>query len=165
MCNESKCLNSFWYYVPDGIGWLEFAPNVLEHLIRHRQLRAQDLEAGGQLFYTEAPEGHLRVEAITGPRKTDMRSRYRYKPDRSAELAEIDELFLSKLHYIGDWHTHPESIARPSRNDLVVITDIFNSSVRRGAGFLLIIIGTSSIDKSLSVSWCNDKIVGLERMA
>lgn len=152
---------SFWYYVPYGVGWIEFTPNVLEHLAQHRQTTNRDSEAGGQLFYADAPEGHIRIEAITGPRKTDKRSRSRYKPDRGAELVEIDEHFLRQLHYIGDWHTHPELIARPSGNDIAAITEIFKRSINRGAGFLLVIAGSGPLRDSLSVSWCNGKVVDL----
>ncbi len=154
---------SFWYCAPDGVGWIEFAPNVLEHLAQNRQMTSREKEAGGQLFYTEAPEGHMRVEAITGPRKTDKRSRSLYKPDRDKELAEIDEHFLRGLHFIGDWHTHPERIARPSGSDIAAITEIFNRSSNRGNGFLLVIVGTGLLQYGLSVSWCNGKVVTLKR--
>lgn len=163
MSNALKRSESFWYYVPDGVGWIEFMPNVLKHLAKHRQMKSQDLESGGQLFYASAPEGHICVEDITGPRKTDQRSRSRYKPDRRKELLEIDENFLRQLHYIGDWHSHPEFIARASGNDIAAITDIFNSSVNRREGFLLVIVGTGPLEDSLSVSWCNGKFYKLRR--
>src|ERR1017187_3362068 len=86
---------------------------VLEHFRRHQQQRKRDAEAGGQLF------GRIRgttitIDEATGPRRSDIRSRYSYIPDRKAEQREINERFSSDMHFIGDWHTHPEPIPHPS---------------------------------------------------
>jgi integrative and conjugative element protein (TIGR02256 family) len=86
---------------------LVFTGPVLKTFSEHRQLRFWQREAGGQLF------GHfqgatIEVVEATGPRRTDRRTRTSYIPDRRAEQREIDERFRRGLHFIGDWHSHPE---------------------------------------------------------
>ena len=105
--------DSFWYSLPDGLGEIEFPPTVLEHFDFYRQTHPKDKEAGGQLFWQYAPEGHRRVASVTGPRPTDQRSRARYKADHRQEQIEINCHYERGLYFLGDWHTHPELIATP----------------------------------------------------
>ena len=80
---------------------------VIEHLLCHRQFGPGSREAGGQLFARF--EGKtIRIERATGPRPSDRRSLMAFVPNRLAERREITRLFKEGLHYVGDWHTHPE---------------------------------------------------------
>src|SRR5688572_28887862 len=63
---------------------------VLRHFRRHRQLARRDREAGGQLF-ARFDTPFITVVEATGPRKTDLRTRTSYTPDRAAERAEITQ--------------------------------------------------------------------------
>src|SRR5262249_19655585 len=114
---------------------------VLEHFARHRQTSRCSSEAGGQLF--AVIEGHRWIIVrATGPRASDFRRRFRFFPSRRHEQAEIDQLFISGLHYIGDWHTHPEARPTPSMMDLQSIDETVRNSVHQLPGFLLVIVGT-----------------------
>lgn len=117
---------------------------VLEHFRRHQQLRKRDTEAGGQLFGRIQGET-ITIEEATGPRRSDIRSRYSYIPDRKAEQREINERFSSALHFIGDWHTHPEPISHPSTTDMDNMRECVKKSRRAVSGFLLIIVGTAPL--------------------
>src|SRR5262245_58242134 len=77
---------------------LVFSHGVIEHLCRFRQRWWWDCEAGGQLF-ARFTEGSIIVEAATGPRATDRRTRMSYVHDRDAERLEIAEFFEQKLHF------------------------------------------------------------------
>ena len=156
---------SFWYFLPDGVGKVEFPPETLEYFISFQQKRPQDKEAGGQLFWEYAPAGHKRVALITGPRLTDRRSRTNYKADHKQEQVEIDRCYRQGLYFLGDWHTHPEDIARPSASDIESIQEIYRKSRNSGPGFLLVIVGTRPLCEGLNVSWCNGEVVGLTRLA
>lgn len=156
--------STLWYFVPGGVGWMEFPLLVLQHFERFQQKRFWDKEAGGQLFWEPTPEGHKRIAAITGPRSTDRRSRYAYKADHAQEQIEIDQKYQIGQYFMGDWHTHPERIARPSALDIQAIKQIYQTSQNPGPGFLLVIVGTDVIERSLSVSWCNDMVTPLDRM-
>jgi integrative and conjugative element protein (TIGR02256 family) len=119
-----------------------FTDEVLKHFRQHRQLRKKQPEAGGQLFARFDPPQVIVVEA-TGPRRTDKRTRTSYTPDRAAEQLEIRERFKRGLHYVGDWHTHPELNPRPSGLDSSSISDCCARSSHVLNGFLLVIVGTS----------------------
>lgn len=124
---------------------------VLEHFRRHQQLRKRDTEAGGQLF-GRIQGKTITIEEATGPRRSDIRSRYSYVPDRKAEQREINERFSSGLHFIGDWHTHPEPIPHPSGTDLDNMRECVNKSRRAVSGFLLVIVGTATLPSGLHAS-------------
>jgi len=124
---------------------------VLEHFRRHQQLRKRDTEAGGQLF-GRIQGKTITIEEATGPRSSDIRSRYSYVPDRKAEQREINDRFPSGLHFIGDWHTHPEPTPYPSGTDLDNMRECVNKSRRAISGFLLIIVGTAPLPSGLRAS-------------
>lgn len=50
-------------------------------------------------------------------------------------------MFAHGLHYVGDWHTHPEDNPWPSPTDLDSIVDCVRRSRHELAGFLLVIVG------------------------
>src|SRR5262249_58916712 len=63
---------------------LSLDDTVLAHFDRHRQTRFWHREAGGLLF-SRLTLPTIDVCAITGPRRSDLRSRYSYWPDERAE--------------------------------------------------------------------------------
>lgn len=133
---------------------LTIADAVLKHIARYKQLHKGQTEAGGQLFGTVSGKRISILEA-TGPRRTDYRSRYSYIPDRKAEQREIDERFALGLHFLGDWHTHPELLPKPSAIDLRNMRECVNRSKRSVSGFLLLIVGTAPIPQGLHASLHN----------
>lgn len=149
---------SIWCEVPE-LGLIEFPPVIQEHFQRYQQTGKKDKEAGGQLFWKYADDGHILVGAITGPRPTDKRTRTGYKADHKQEQFEIDHYYDEGLYLLGDWHTHPEPVASPSSLDIAAIRQIYRSSKNPGPGFLLAIVGTRRLEEGLSLSWCNDCVV------
>ena len=105
------------YPIGESSKVLLFRAEVIARFERYQQLRWWQREAGGQLF-ARFREDTIDVVEATGPRRSDRRSRYNYEPDRQAEQREIDERFSLGLHFVGDWHTHPEDYPRPSAVDL-----------------------------------------------
>src|SRR6267378_3125357 len=98
----------------DGSGQrLVFSPAVLEHFAKYRQLRSWQREAGGQIF-ARLTLPDIYIEEATGPRRSDCRTRTTYRPNRRAEQREIAGRHGQGLHFIGDWHTHPEALPVPS---------------------------------------------------
>lgn len=124
---------------------------VLAHLLRHRQVGRRDPEAGGQLFARVEGERVVLVEA-TGPRPGDRRTRTSYIPDRAAEQAEIAARHAAGLHYVGDWHTHPDRQPRPSGRDLESMAECFAKSAHQLNGFVLVIVGLADPPAGLHVS-------------
>ena len=130
---------------------LVFTDPVVETFSKHRQLRFWQREAGGQLFGLFRGSKIEVVEA-TGPRRTDRRTRTSYVPDRRAEQREIDERFGRGLHFLGDWHTHPEKVPRPSSPDLASLDDTVRRSVHVMQAFVLVVVGQLPAPEGLHVS-------------
>lgn len=128
---------------------LVFTNHVVAHLCQHRQRRWFKTEAGGQLF-ARIDESRVIVEAATGPRRSDWRTRFGYVPDRSAEQAEILDFYARNLHYIGDWHTHPERLPTPSAVDLNSIAECVTKSKHQLAAFVHVVVGQAEAP----LGWC-----------
>jgi integrative and conjugative element protein (TIGR02256 family) len=129
---------------------------VMQTFEKHQQLEPGTPEAGGQLFGSLSGT-RVRVRLATGPRPTDIRSRYSSKPNRAAEQAEIDYAHKKGLFYLGDWHTHPEPVPTPSAQDLQSIRETFKKSTHHLNGFLLVIAGTERLPSGLYVAIHNDE--------
>ena len=140
------------YPLPNGSEQMELGSEILACLLAHRQIRFWQKEAGGQLFARFRP-GVMGVERVTGPRKTDRRSRFSYSPDRKAEQREINAMHALGLHYIGDWHTHPERVPRPSWLDNNTMSQCVQKSAHQAEGFLLVIVGIEEPPAGFSVSF------------
>lgn len=130
---------------------LIFTVPVLETFSRHRQLRFWQREAGGQLF-GRLDGSRIEVLEATGPRRTDRRTRTTFVPDRRAEQREIDDRFGRGLHFIGDWHSHPEKIPVPSYRDVSSLDDTVRKSSHSLLAFVLVIVGQLAAPEGLHVS-------------
>lgn len=124
------------------------ALNVFE---MHRQTRFYHREAGGQLF-GRAAGSRWKVARATGPGREDRRSRFGFRPDRGREQREIDEYHALGFDYLGDWHTHPQDIPRPSMRDVESIDDIVQKSTLEMSGLLLCIVGRRPFPKGIWLS-------------
>jgi integrative and conjugative element protein (TIGR02256 family) len=127
------------------------ANSVVAHLRRHRQRWWYQKEAGGQLF-ARLEGDRIQVVDATGPRRTDRRTRTGYHPDRRAEQDEIAERHPKGLHFVGDWHTHPDTKPQPSGRDLASMAECFAKSAHGLNGFLLLIVGTVDLPCGIHAS-------------
>ena len=143
---------SLCYQLPGARHTLMFTEEVSKHFRRHCQRWSWCTEAGGQLFAKLAPS-QIEVCKATGPYKNDRRGRYFFRPDRKKESGDIEECFRQSLHYVGDWHTHPQKHPAPSAEDLASIAESFKKSTHELVGFLLVIVGTSRSPCGLWVGW------------
>ena len=130
---------------------LVFGDEVLARFNRYQQRRCWQREAGGQLF-ARFENNTIAVAEATGPRARDRRSRTSYEPNRAAEHREIDERFPLGLHFIGDWHTHPEDRPHPSEVDLRSTADGVSRSRHQLNAFVLTIVGRLPPPEGLYVS-------------
>lgn len=126
-------------------------PSVLSQVYRFRQTHCWSREAGGQLF--ASVHGHdWRVAEATGPRRSDLRSRFGFVGNRSQDQKDIRQRFGLGLHYVGDWHTHPQASPRPSITDIDSMTKMVAASRHELPGFLMMIVGTQSSCEGLWIS-------------
>lgn len=142
------------YPVPDSAQRIIFPPEVLTHFQKHRQLGGHSVEAGGQLFARFEGE-QIHVVEATGPCRTDRRSRFSFLPSRKREQTDIASRYRKGLHFIGDWHTHPEDVPRPSSTDIESINDCFRKSKHELSAFVLVIVGRHAPPDGLHVSLHN----------
>lgn len=142
---------AFSFSGPTGLS-IDFDPKVISHFFSNSQRRLWSSEAGGQLFASFS-RGRWRVLKATGPRRSDIRSRFSFRPDRKAEKAEILALFDQGLHYVGDWHTHPQDVPEPSGTDLTNIADTVRASTHSLPGFIMVIVGRIPASEGLWVSF------------
>ena len=142
---------SMFYPIGGSGQQLVFDVHVLDHFNEWRQSQPDKVEAGGQLFGV-VDEARVIIKEATGPRRSDRRGRFFFVADRFAERREIKTLHKSKLHYFGDWHTHPEAIPAPSRADLTAMADLVARSKHELHAFLMVIVGTDQFPDGLHVS-------------
>lgn len=135
---------------------LVFSEQALARFARSRQLGLGDREAGGQLF-ARADGKDIRIVEATGLRLLDKRSRFSFRPDRKAEQGEIADRHSQGLHFVGDWHTHPEDIPTPSPRDVQSLADMFRRSTHRLNGMVMVIVGRSSAPEGLFVGVGDDQ--------
>lgn len=126
------------------------ADEVLEHLSEFRQTLGRD-EAGGQLFAKFDDDSVIRVVRATGPSRRDRRGRFWFVPNRWREQAEINRMYREELHFVGDWHTHPQGAPEPSQKDIDSILDCYRKSRKGIRGFLLVIVGLDPFPTGLYV--------------
>ena len=122
---------------------LVFSDGVLEHFRLNRQTDGP--EVGGQLFGTYEDD-RICVKFATGPRTMDKKMRFLFTPSRRLERREIFAFFKKGLHYLGDWHTHPEIKPTPSQIDLDSMQECFTKSRHEHHAFIMVIVGNGSND-------------------
>ncbi|MGA7676227.1 MAG: Mov34/MPN/PAD-1 family protein [Rhizomicrobium sp.] len=152
-----KKLAAIAYTLPRNTGVVVFEIPVLLHLMSYRQLKCLAPEAGGQLFATFDDPKIMRIVEATGPRLTDRRSLFGYRPDRTAERAEIADRYARGLHFVGDWHTHAQSVPSPSGTDIESMSETVAQSRYDIPGFVLVIVGRIAFPDGLYVAFHEKK--------
>lgn len=112
------------------------------------------LETGGVLmgyWY----EGEPVVISIIGPGWESRHDSHGFEPDSAWQrerIAEVYELSGRRHTYLGDWHTHPDGLPRPSRLDRKTLTGIAAFPEARAATPLMLIGGGQ--DTWEFTAWC-----------
>jgi len=130
---------------------ISFSSCVVQHFVVHRQQGRIKTEIGGQLF-AQFVRNEVRVVRATGPNATDKRGWAWFRPDQRKQNVEIKGLFQEGLHFVGDWHTHPEHEPSPSHWDLESMEDCFKKSRHQLKAFVMVIVGRAAFPEGLWVS-------------
>lgn len=146
------------YKLPGNKQQLLFTHNVLKHFSKYRQKNAWQSEAGGQLFARITPQIVI-IASATGPHKRDFRSRFSFFPNKKRFKMEIEEHFIKGLHYVGDWHTHPQKRPSPSKLDLHSMRNCFIQSDHELEYFVLVVVGKEPFKERNWVGVINHKRV------
>lgn len=106
------------------------------------------------LFARISPAAILIVEA-TEPRRSDRRWRFGFWPCTKTQQQIIDARFKTGLHFVGEWHTHPELHPLPSSLDFTSMEKCFLGSKHELKALVMVIVGTASPPSGLWVSLHN----------
>lgn len=118
-----------------------------EHVIRSEAARYPDDETGGLLLGYRTGTGTVIVDAV-GPGPAATRTPKFFHPDDPWQQEQLAEKYRAsgRLHtYLGDWHTHPHGIARPSRTDRRTLTRIAHHRPARQPAPLTAILAPDSV--------------------
>ncbi len=129
---------------------------ALSAMNRYRQLTPVAKEAGGQMFAKFVGADAIIVEA-TIPSILDKRSRHGFKPNRRLQQIEIWKRHKAGLHFVGDWHTHPEEIPHPSVTDIRDMTECYRLSSHKLRAFVMVIVGTQAGHRGVYAALINHK--------
>lgn len=101
---------------------VKIAPAALAVMLSLRQTTATAKEAGGILlgrYIIDCQD--VVVDEATFPTRSDRRTRFTFHRDATSHQRIIDERWhasQARFHYLGEWHTHPETSPTPSSVDL-----------------------------------------------
>lgn len=129
---------------------------ALATMVQHRQLDERDPEAGGMLF-AKISSTEILVEEATEPRRSDRRWRFGFWPCTKTQQQVIDARFRAGLHFVGEWHTHPERHPHPSNLDLTSMEKCFLGSQHELKALVMVILGTAPVPAGLWVSLHNQR--------
>ncbi|WP_051693053.1 Mov34/MPN/PAD-1 family protein [Marinobacterium lacunae] len=94
-------------------------PAALRVLLEHRQQNLHQNESGGVLIGERRGKAFI-IQRATPPSKKDQAGRFRFVRNGSSHQQLVDEAYRKTdgtSNYIGEWHTHPQTIAAPSYTD------------------------------------------------
>jgi integrative and conjugative element protein (TIGR02256 family) len=91
-------------------------------------------ETGGMLLGYSSESGHAVISDIIPGGTNAVRTRTRFEPNGLWQQAILDEIYLRSgriTTYLGDWHSHPTGVFRPSGRDRTTAKQIAKTRAAR----------------------------------
>jgi integrative and conjugative element protein (TIGR02256 family) len=124
--------------------WL---PRDAQAKITRQISNAEPDETGGILLgYEVLADAAVVVTHLVGPGPNSRATRAHFDPDgrwQEKEVARIYEESGRHAKYLGDWHSHPDGAARPSRKDRRTARSIAQHAAARMPTPLMLIVASS----------------------
>ncbi|HID99315.1 MAG TPA: hypothetical protein EYP59_03385 [Thiotrichaceae bacterium] len=102
---------------------LKLSHAVIQKMKEYRQDAYWKKEAGGILLGRHIIESKdIIVDSISTPLSGDKQTRFSFFRKAKRHQKLIDKVWHESngtLNYLGEWHTHPESLPSPSNIDLI----------------------------------------------
>ena len=141
---------------------LTFSTDVLQVFDEFRQVQVDASEAGGVLLgYVRG--NHLEVVEATRPTAWDRRLRFLFERFPQGHEFIVKARWGAtegKLRYLGEWHTHPESIPSPSSTDFIEWRKKAKARID-GRPMLAVIVGVDALHVRLVPSEGEQQIFAL----
>lgn len=123
--------------------------DVANTLLSYRQLSDSSHESAGVLI-GERRGAHIIIKTLSEPSRWDIRSRFMVDRVSKHHQKVVDNAFKNsngEWHYLGEWHTHPENVPKPSMMDY----SSWHKNLKLSDPLILIIVGRTDF-------WVSKKI-------
>lgn len=118
------------------------SPEVANTFISYRQLSNSSHESAGVII-GERRGIHIVVKMLSEPSNRDIRTRFMVDRISKHHQKVVDEAFKKsngELHYLGEWHTHPEDVPKPSMTDY----RSWHKNLKSNDPLILIVVGRTN---------------------
>lgn len=108
-------------------------------LLSYRQISDSSTESAGVLI-GERRGIHIVIKTLSEPSRWDLRSRFMVDRVSKHHQKDVDNAFKKsngEWHYLGEWHTHPEDVPKPSMTDY----SSWHKNLKSSDPLILIIVG------------------------
>ena len=102
------------------------------------------------MLFASFAEGLISIEFVTTPSPFDFRSRFAFRPSLAHQRNMILKQFSKGLHFIGEWHTHPQEQPHPSQQDILTARTCLVESKHELNAFVVVVLGS---DASIASAW------------
>lgn len=145
---DARLMQETLLFKRHSAGFLKISQSVTRDLFRFVQDNPEKPEAGGVLLGRYISNSNdIIIDTLTTPLNGDVQSRFRFYRAKEAHQQIIDKVWNDTegtCTYLGEWHTHPEQLPRPSYLDRLnwhrkTLLDQFTESI------FFLIVGTSAI--------------------
>lgn len=123
---------------------IKLSSSVINNLLLQRKLKLPN-ETGGVLLGTYDFNNRICyiVDSIDSP-SDSQEYPYAYVRGSNGLLEKIrciEEVTAGNLTYIGEWHSHPNNLTRPSNDDLILLDSISHHTFINGTPGCMLIVG------------------------
>ncbi|MDW3025783.1 Mov34/MPN/PAD-1 family protein [Acinetobacter baumannii] len=115
------------------------SPDVVNTLLSYRQINTPTPESAGVLI-GERRDAHIVLKDLSEPSRWDIRSRFMVDRVSLHHQKAVNDAFKKsegEWQYLGEWHTHPEDVPKPSMTDYTS----WHKNLKSELPLILIIVG------------------------
>lgn len=126
---------------------ISLSKEVISIFKKYVQNDIKNPESGG-IMTGKVYENLVEVLNCSEPSHLDKRSRYNYNRSHKSAQIYINEKFEEsegKEIYLGEWHTHPEDIPKPSITDIKNFNKTLNKNRLNSDIHFMIIVGIKAV--------------------
>ena len=128
---------------------LIISKSVKRIFYQYRQTKNTNLEACGILIGNHKLNSNLiYIKYATIPQEKDTRSRYSFRLDSISHQNILEKHFKISENedvYLGTWHTHPENIPIPSKDDIIDWKKQYNTNKNLFKRMIFTIVGIKKV--------------------